>query len=183
MGLFSRSEPLTHFPVVEGRRLDGTDVTFPQDLPADATLLVVSFRDDLDPVADQWARLGDRLVERHPGRVAVLEVPVVSRKLRLLGDLATLGIRGQVEDEAERERTVPIFVDPKGFRKTLGVKAGDVHAVLVARDGRIAWRGDGGIDMDEIASLEEAVAEVLAAPVPPPSAHPDVEADDSEASA
>lgn len=177
MGLFSRSESLTHFPVVKGRRLDGTDVTFPRDLPADATLLVVSFRDDLDPLADQWARLGDRLAEPHGGRVAVLEVPVVNRTLKAFGGLATIGIRGQVDDDRERERTVPLFVDPKEFRKTLRVKAADVHAVLVARDGRIAWRGEGDIDMDEIAGLEQAIADVLAAPIPSPTDHPDVEAD------
>ncbi len=176
MGLFSRSEPLSHFPVVKGARLDGTDVTFPADLPADATLLIVAFRDDLDPVADQWARLGDRLIETHGDRVAVLELPVVSSKLKWFGNLATIGIRGQVQDDDEHARTVPIFVDTKTFRKRLGVKTGDVTAYLVARDGRIAWTGEGDIDMDEIQSLEEAVQDVLEAPAPPSHAHPDLDA-------
>ena len=172
--------PATHFPVVKGRRLDGTKVRFPHDLPADATLLIVSFLDDLDPLADQWARLGERLVGPHDGRFAVLELPVVSAKLKLLGDLATMGVRGQVETEEERERTVPIFVDVKPFRKTLQLKARDVYPILVARDGRIAWRGDGDIDMDEVTELEAAIGEVLAAPVPPLTAHPDVDEDDLE---
>ena len=175
MGLFSRSEPLTHFPVVDGARLDGTDVTFPADLPADATLLIVAFRDDLDPLADQWARLGDRFVKEHDGRVAVLELHVVSSKLKWFGKLATVGIRGQVDDDAEHARTIPIFVDIKAFRKRLGVSTGDVSAYLVARDGRIAWTGDGDIDMDEIQDLEAAIGDVLAAPVPPPTDHPDVD--------
>ncbi len=181
MGLFSRSEPLSHFPVVKGARLDGTDVTFPADLPADATLLVVAFRDDLDPLADQWARLGDRLAEAHGDRFATLELPVVSSKLKWFGDLATIGIRGQVDGDAERARTVPIFVDTKAFRKKLGVKTGDVYAYLVARDGRIAWTGEGDIDMEEIQSLEAAVEEVLATPAPPSHQHPDLDApgDDS----
>ena len=176
MGLFS-SEPPSHFPVVKGRRLDGTKVRFPHDLPADATLLIVSFQDALDPLADQWARLGDRLAEAHGGRFAVIETPVVSNKLRLLGDLATMGVRGQVESEAERERTVPLFADVKTFRKRLQVKTRDVYPILVARDGRIAWRGDGDIDMEEVEALEAAVGEVLSSPVPPLTDHPDVDDD------
>lgn len=174
MGLFSK-DVATHFPPVQGRRLDGTDVRFPQDLPADATLLVVLFQDALDPLADQWARLGDRLVDTYGDRFAVLELPVVSKKMKLLGELGTIGIRGQIDDEAERARTVPIYVDVKKLRKRLQLKAGDVYPILVARDGRIAWRGDGDIDIEEVEALEAAVADVLAAPVPAPSDHPDLD--------
>ena len=184
MGLFS-SEPPSHFPVVEGKRLDGTAVRFPDDLPADATLLIVSFQDELDPLSDQWARLGDRIAESRDGRFATVEVPVVNVKLKLLGGLATMGIRGQVDTEQERARTVPIYADLKTFRKTLQVKTGDVYPFLVARDGRIAWRGEGDIDMDEVAELEAAVDEVLRQPAPPFTDHPDVdvpEGVDNEAS-
>ena len=178
MGLFSRDDA-THFPLVSGRRLDGTDVRFPQDLPADATLLIVLFDDALDPLADQWARLGDRLVEAHGDRFAVVETPIVSKKMKLLGELGTIGIRGQIDDEAERARTVPLYVDVKKLRKTLRLKTGDVYAILVARDGRIAWRGDGNIDMDEVTELEQAVKDLLAAPVPPATDHPDLDAEDA----
>ena len=179
MGLFS-SKPLSHFPVVKGRRLDGTAVRFPHDLPADATLLIVAFQDDLDPLSDQWARLGERVAEAHAGRVATVEAPVVNRALKFMGDFATMGLRGQVESEAERARTVPLFVDVKPFRKKLKVKTGDVTAFLLARDGRIAWRGEGDIDMDEVRELEAAVAEVLAAPVPPLTDHPDIDDPDED---
>ena len=179
MGLFS-SDPATHFPLVTGRTLDGDDVRFPQDLPADATLLIVYFQDDLDPLADQWARLGERMAEPLDGRLAVVETPVVGRTFKLLGDLGTIGIRGQVDDEAEHARTVPLYVDTKVFRKTLSIKTGDVYAFLLARDGRIAWRGEGAIDMDEIHELEAAVAGVLASPIPPPTDHPDLDAEADE---
>lgn len=177
MGLFS-STPLTHFPVVKGKRLDGTDVQFPHDLPSDATLLVLSFMDDRDPLSDQWARLGERIMEQHPDRFSVLEVPVVNIKLKLLGGLATMGIRNQVEGEMEHARTVPLFVDLKPFQKKLKVKTRGVYPILVARDGRIAWRGEDAIDMDEITELEAAVAEVLAAPVPDVTEHPEIDIDD-----
>ena len=174
MGLFS-SAPPSHFPVVKGRRLDGTDVQFPHDLPADATLLIVTFQDDLDPLSDQWARLGERIAGAHDGRFAVVETPVVTKALSFMGDFATVGVRGQVETEAERARTIPLFVDVKPFRKRLKFKATNVYPLLLARDGRIAWRGEGDIDMDEVTELEAAVAEVLAAPPPPITDHPDLD--------
>ncbi|WP_420457130.1 hypothetical protein [Rubrivirga sp.] len=177
MSFFS-SDPVTHFPLVKGRRLDGADVRFPQDLPADATLVVVLFQDALDPLADQWARLGDRLAEVHGDRFAVVEAPVVSKKMKLLGDLGTMGIRGQIDSDAERDRTVPLYVDVKALRKTLQLKTGDVYAFLLARDGRIAWRGEGDIDLEEVQELETATADVLAAPVPAVTDHPDLEDED-----
>ena len=179
MGLFSK-DPATHFPLVSGRRLDGTDVRYPQDLPADATLLVVLFQDALDPLADQWARLGGRIREAHGDRFAVVEAPVSSKKMKLLGDLGTLGIRGQIESDEERARTVPLYADVKKLRKRLQLKSGDVYAFLLRRDGGIAWRGEGDIDMDEVQELEAAVADVLSSPVPDPADHPDLEDDEAE---
>ena len=162
MGLFTSDDPATHFPEVKGVQLDGTAVAFPDDFPADANLLIVAFRDALDPLADQWARLGERLRETHGNRLAVRELPVVAKSLKLFGGLATIGVRGQIDDAAERERTVPIFVDKKVFCKALACSdQGDVYVFLVDREGRIAWRGDGDIEMDEISSLEGAVERVL----------------------
>jgi hypothetical protein len=178
MGLFS-SKPASHFPVVRGRRLSGEDVSLPQDLPADATLLIVAFQDALDPLSDQWARLGDRLVDAHGDRFAVWEVPVLTSALKHLGGLGTMGVRHQVESDLERARTVPLFVDVKSFRKSLKLKSNDVYALLVARDGRIAWRGDGDIDLDEVAALEAATEELLSSPVPLATDHPDLDAEEN----
>lgn len=162
-----RSAP-THFPEVRGTRLDGTPVAIPADLPADATVLVVSFRGDLDPVSDQWARLVERIAPLHEGRVAVWEVPVMGRAMRALGEIHTATLRHGMDDDAEAARTVPIYVDVKDFRKALGLKGSNtVTAFLVDRSGRIAWTGEDTVDLDEIAALETALAEILAAPSEP----------------
>lgn len=163
---FTYPDADTHFPAVSGRRIDGTDVEIPGDLTADATLLVVAFRDDLDPVSDQWAALGERIAERLDGRLDVWETPVVDHKMKLLGGLATVGIRGALDDDRERDRTVVLYVDKTVFRKTLDVKTSEVVAFLVHRDGEIVWRGEDAIEMDEITSLEAAISEILEAPRP-----------------
>ena len=163
MNLFGSSSLPDVFPEVRAADLDGTELTLPADLPAPVVLIIVSFQDELDPLADQWARLGHQIETHFPDRFAVIETPVVGRGMKLFGDLATLGIRGQVEDDQERARTVPIYVDRKPFRKALKLsKTGDVYPFLVERDsGRILWGGRGEIDMDEVQSLEEEVARAV----------------------
>ena len=160
MALFSRPAP-THFPEVEGTRPDGTRVRLPDDLPADATVLVVSFRDDLDAVADQWARLAERLADGYGGRLAVWETPVLGRAGRALDVLGSV-MRDEIEP-AEQYRTVRLHADAGDLRKALGLRgANTVTAFLVARDGRIAWSGQDAVDLTEIASLESALDEMLA---------------------
>ena len=161
MPLFRPSGLPETFPEVRAVTLDGDARTLPADLPAPLTLVVVLFKDDLDPLADQWARLGHSIEELYPGQFAVIETPVVGRGMKLLGDLATSGIRGQVDGEQEHARTFPIYVDKKPFRKALKLGSeGDVHAFLVQRaDGAILWAGEGAIDLGEVQALEAAVTE------------------------
>ncbi len=159
MAWFSRPAP-THFPEVEGTRPDGTRVRLPDDLPADATVIVVSFRDDLDAVADQWVRLADRVTAGYEGRVAVWETPILGRAARALDALGSV-IRD--DDEApDAHRTVRLHTDAGDLRKALGLRRADtVVAYLVARDGRIVWTGEDAVDLTEIAALEAALAELL----------------------
>ncbi|MFN3597484.1 MAG: hypothetical protein ACK41D_09475 [Rubricoccaceae bacterium] len=165
-----RAKPAPYFPPAEGAYLDGRVVRFPEDLPAELNLLVVAFRDDLDPLADQWARLGATLGQRYQGRLAALELPVVGHRLKSLGELATLGIRAQVEGEAERARTVPIFVKKKAFRRALGTHdSSDVYVFLVRRSGKILWRTSGELAVGAVAELEETLASVLGTPGPAPA--------------
>ncbi|OZC03110.1 hypothetical protein [Rubricoccus marinus] len=178
MALFGSSSPPETFPEVRATDLDGKELTLPADLPAPLALVIVLFQDDLDPLADQWARLGDEIAAQHAGQMAVVETPVVGRGMKLFGSLATMGIRGQVDDDAEHARTLPIYVDKKPFRKTLKLsKEADVYPFLVERaTGAILWAGEGAIDMHEVQSLEAAVSAAIsrlpASPLPeaePPS--------------
>ena len=172
MPLFRPSGLPETFPEVRAVTLDGDERTLPADLPAPLTLVVVLFKDDLDPLADQWARLGHDLEARYPGTVAVVETPVVGRGMKLFGSLATTGIRGQVDDDREHARTLPIYVDKKPFCKALRLSStSDVTAYLVERDtGRVLWGGDGEIDMQEVLDLERTVETAASDRTPAPDA-------------
>ena len=158
MGLFSSTDA-THFPPVSGVRMDGGPFDLPDALGA-ATLVVLSFGDDAAPLAGQWARLGARLASHAPG-LDVLDLVVVPPRLKLVGDLALIGVRARAEAAGTQAQTAVAYAKPKAIRKALGVGRGDVAALLLGPDGAIAWRGDGEIDLHEVEALEPAVAALL----------------------
>lgn len=160
MPLFS-TPPATHVPPAEGVRLDGTAFALPSGLGAAATLVVVSFEDDAAPLAGQWARLGSRLAEALPG-LDVLDLVVLSPRVRLLGDVALLGLRARAEASGRTGRTAVVYTKRKPFRRALGAsKASGVTALLLRPDGEVTWRGDGEIDLHEVEALETQVQALL----------------------
>ena len=160
MALFS-TPPATHIPPVEGVRLDGTAFGLPAGLGAAATLVVVSFEDAAAPLAGQWLRLGERLAEATPG-LDVLDLVVLSPRVRLLGDVALLGIRARAEAAGRTGRTAVVYTKRKPFRQALGVaKSSGVTALLLRPDGEVTWRGNDEIDLHEVEALESQVQALL----------------------
>ena len=160
MALFS-SSPASHVPPADGVRLDGTPFALPASLSAAATLVVISFRDDAAPLAGQWMRLGERLADAHPG-LDVLDLVVLSPRVRLLGDVARLGVRARAEAAGRASRTAVVYTKRKPFRRALGVaKSSGVSALLVRPDGEVAWRGQGEIDLHAVDALETQAQTLL----------------------
>jgi hypothetical protein len=152
-------------------------MTVPGGLQSEWNLLVVSFHDEQDPLADLWISLARRIATGSGGRLAAYELPVVGRSPKMLRPIISDTLRARAEDADERARTVPLHVDRKSFRKMLGLRNDDdVNVYLVARDGRIRWRGRGALTPDLVAGLERAVGETLAtrgAAEGPPAPDPD----------
>ncbi len=154
--------PVTSFPVVAGTTLAGTDLALPADLPAPWTLLVVRFREELDPLADQWVRVAERIAEGSGGQLAALELLFVGRRFRWFRSVIDARLSAQAESAAERARTLPLYLDRGRFRKQLGLKdENEVYVLLVSRSGRVAWRGEGGLTPDKVAEMEHVVGETL----------------------
>ena len=174
----ARKPPSEYFPAVTGTSLDGTEYALPDDFRADWNLVVVTFRDDLDRLADKWVLVAEQIAAGSDGRLAAYEFPVVGRGFRPFKKLVNVSIGAKAEaDAGEKERTVPLYVDKRGFRKALGLKDDDtVHVLLVSRRGRIAWRGEGVLTPEKVAGLERAVGESLSDRPPdqgPPGSTPE----------
>ncbi|HEX9950307.1 MAG TPA: hypothetical protein VGB53_00930 [Rubricoccaceae bacterium] len=161
---FFSTAPATHFPPVQGVRMDGTPLALPD--AAGAAFVVVSFEDDAAPLAGQWQRLGVRLAESVAGApLTVVDLLVVPPKMALLGEMALLTVRARAEREVAAGRIAVAYTPRKPLRKALGMRSRtDVSAFLVGPDGAIAWRGDGEIDLHEVAALEAALVAMATAP-------------------
>jgi hypothetical protein len=157
-----RKAPSEYFPAVTGTALDGTEFTLPADFGTPWNLLVVTFRDALDRLADQWVLVAERIAAGSDGRLAAYELPIVGRGFRPFKGLVNASIGARAEaNAAERARTIPLYVG-KGFPKQLGLKDVDtVHVLLVSKRGRIAWRSEGILTPGKVAALERAVGESL----------------------
>jgi hypothetical protein len=133
--------------------------TFPEDLKAEWNLLVVTFHESQDPLSDLWILLARRMAEESEGRLEAHEVRIAGRSPRVLRPVIEDTMRAQAEDADERERTFAVHVDRKEFRKQLGLRRDDgVYVFLVARDGRIRWRGQGALTPELVGGLERALA-------------------------
>lgn len=149
------------FPEVEGITLTGEALSLPSAFAAPWNLVVLTFRNEDDPLADQWIRLAERLAADR--KLAAYECPLVEKGLNFARPLVSYGIQLQAEDEAERARTIPLFVDRDRFLKKLGVKKPDaVLVVLAAPDGRIGWRGADAMTFEQIADLEATLDRLTA---------------------
>jgi hypothetical protein len=154
-----RKPPSHYFPDVVGKSLDGTTYTLPADFSAPLNLLILTFRDDLDRLADQWVLLAGRLSEGSDGQVAAYELPVIGKRFRLFKGIVNASIEASAQADApEKARTIPLYVDRDDFADGLGLKnRKTVHVLLVQKSGRILWRGEGLLTPDQIAEAEKAV--------------------------
>ncbi|HEX8385517.1 MAG TPA: hypothetical protein VF576_04995 [Rubricoccaceae bacterium] len=161
--------PATYLPPAEGVRLDGTPFSIPDGLAAPATLVVITFQDDVAPLSGQWVRLAGRLAAGHPG-LEVLDLSVLPPRIRLLGDLPLLSARSRAEAQGRAGQTAVVYTKRKPFRKALGIeRESAVTALLVGPRGHVVWRGDGEIDLHEVESLEPAVQALVGASAGPGS--------------
>ncbi|CAN5608924.1 hypothetical protein BH23BAC4_BH23BAC4_09200 [soil metagenome] len=153
---------LDTLPEVTGKRLDGSEMVLPNDLPAPWNLLVISFTGEQDRLSDQWIALAEGIAENAEGRLASFELPLIGKGFRVFEGLIRASLRWQADRTGEAERTVPLYVDRKDFSKALGIKdRKTVHALLVDNTGTVHWRGSGPLVPEMIAELERKVGESL----------------------
>ena len=169
------TKPVTDFPPVIGTSLDDKEYALPADFKAPWNLLVITFHDDLDRLADQWVMIAEQMAGGSEGQLAAYELPLVAKGFKAFKSLVNASIEMKAEaDAAEKARTIPLYLDRDKFRKELALKdRNTVHVLLVARNGRIAWREQGILTPDKIAALEEVVGASLSerGPEDGPPAH------------
>ncbi len=133
------------------RTLAGRDLTVPDDLEV-PTLLCFAYQQRQQGDVDTWLA-----VVADDDRVGVLEVPVLGRRWRPARAFIDGGMASNM-DEATRSRTMCVYTDVDRFRsRVLGVDETEICAVLVGRDGQVAFSALGPVTPAAATALRAAL--------------------------
>ncbi len=131
------------FPQLSGSSLAGEDFEFPESFGADLTLAVVAFWDWQQPMVDSWIEAATLLERQSPG-FEYFEMPVIQRSTPAVHEFIDDGMRDGIPDRISREKTVTLYVDKRGFMRSLGLPTDDeIYAILMDKSGIVlrVWAG------------------------------------------
>lgn len=151
---------------IEGRNLNGEDVTFASMVSGERTLLVMPFERDQNEDMHSWYEPGERLGLR----LAI--APVLPRSARVLRGLIDRGMAKGLS-EARRARTATFYVDKDPLKEHLGLVAEDELALLLLDGaGAVLWRGVGAWSAATEGDLRAVLTPAAPSAGPPPAAPP-----------
>ena len=143
-------------PAFMSHMLAGRFITVPEDLPAERTLALITFKRTQKEHADSWV---DGLNLKNDPSIKWIRMPVVNDpgtpegreeiQARLLGRYAA---------EDERANLLPVFVDRNNFVRSAGLSGVEQAVVVVLnRQGDVLARVEGAFDETKAANLRETL--------------------------
>ncbi|HEY0971478.1 MAG TPA: hypothetical protein VGE02_10980 [Gemmatimonadales bacterium] len=134
------------FPVVEGSNLEGRRFTLPRDFEGALNVVLVAFQREQQDDVDSWMPFLKAMTNGRDD-LRVYELPTLGRGYRLMRPFIDGGMRRGIPDAAVRAATITLYIDKGSFRGALGVPGEDcIYLLLVDREGRVWWRGEGAFD-------------------------------------
>ena len=149
------------FPTVTGRSLSKVEHSLPADFSGQARVVVVAFDSKQQKTVDTWIPALKAITAENPA-VQWYELPVIARRYKFMRGIIDGGMRGGVEDEAQRAVTISLYLDVKTFRKNLEIENGDtIQLFLLDQQNYVRWRVDGSLTPEKLANLKTALDELL----------------------
>ena len=131
------------FPPIVGETLTGRRLELPDDFESPLNLVFVAFRRSQQATVDSWLETAIDLEAGFPN-LRYYELPVISRLYAPARIVIDGGMRAGIPDADARERTITAYTDKRVVRRALDIDdEGEMHAVLVDRDGTVYWRAAG----------------------------------------
>ena len=130
------------FPRVDTANLNGTEASFPDQLPADPTLVLVAFKQRQQENLNVWIEEMDLTGNDAPTWV---ELPVIANYGSFWRGFIDNGMRSGITETEDRARVYTIYVDPDRFRSFFEMPTDeDIYVMVVERDGtvRASVQGD-----------------------------------------
>jgi hypothetical protein len=152
----SDSSVMGHLPSFMSQTLAKRPMTVPDDLPAERTLALITFKRTQKEHADSWVQ---GLNLKNDPSIPWIRMPVVNDPGTPEGrDEVQNRLLGRYTAEDERANLLPVFVDHKSFVRSAGLSGVDqAVAVVVNRRGEVLARVEGAFDETKAANLRETL--------------------------
>ena len=149
------------FPSVTGRSLSKVEHNLPADFQGKARVVVVAFDSKQQKSVDTWIPSLKQFTAENPD-VRWYELPVIARRYKFMRGIIDGGMRGGVEDEAQRAVTISLYLDVKTFRKNLEIETDNtIQVLLLDQQNYIRWRVEGELTDEKLTNLKTAAGELL----------------------
>ena len=145
-----------HLPELKAQWANLQPVAFPQGLPAERTLALVTFHRDHRKDAESWI---NGLQLRDDPSIAWVRMPVINDpKDPVLRGEAENRLLSRYTSDAERRNLHPVFTDRAAFIQSAGLgNAEQAHVLVVSRDGEVLARVSGQYDEAKAQALMQTL--------------------------
>ena len=131
------------FPTVPGRDTHGCQVTLPDDLDGEQTLVVVRFYQRQRSLVGSWRGFADELRDRFE-HFAYYELVVLGSRSGMLPPSTSGGMSPANAQHQRHENTLVLSVDKQLFRRRLGIIGEETIYAFLLEDGHVV-RQEAGV--------------------------------------
>jgi len=142
------------FPEITVDDLNGRSQTFPQDFPADPTIVFIAYKQNQQEDLEAWI---DALGLMESGGQAWVEFPVIGRGGALMSSFIDNGMRSGITSQAIRAKVFTVYSSRGAFNQDLGIRGSQqVYVALVGRDGTVYTLIAGQASAEKVSRLRDA---------------------------
>lgn len=152
---FAKMPPAGQMPVIKTQTLNEHEITLPQDLPGEKTLVLIAFDREQQKNVNTWItgmKLGDN-------PFPWVETPVIEPRDSLSRGFIDASMRMGIRDVAAREKTITLYTDRMAFLKAMGLQSSveTIYVAVVNRAGHVLASADGDYSKEKEAVLVKAL--------------------------
>ena len=134
---------LATFPEARGSNLNDKAYQLPGDFEAEWNLVLLGYLKEHQGEVNTWLAVAPDLEERFEF-LRTYELPTLEALTEAKRDRLDGMMKAEIRNSDTRDRTITLYLDRPAFLEALHIDTTDaIHALLVARDGRVVWWHEG----------------------------------------
>ena len=151
---FSAATAQVQFPEIVVEDLNGRSQSFPQDLPANPTIVFIAYKQNQQIELEAWI---EALSLQEAGGQAWVEFPVIGRGGSLMRSFIDNGMRSGIESIDIRSKVFTVYSSRSAFNQQLGITGSqNIYVALVGQNGAVYTLIEGEVSPEKVRRLRRA---------------------------